>query len=98
MEIEWFVGSRLEAKRRERGLSQAALSEALDVAESEIQGWEAGRVRVPPEAVVELASVLGCEPSYFFVGFADSTGVEPAAEVTSQTAQSRRAETVSRSK
>lgn len=62
------VGVRLRMRRREAGLTQAALAEALGLTFQQIQKYERGVNRVSASKLFEAAHVLGVSVGYFFEG------------------------------
>jgi transcriptional regulator with XRE-family HTH domain len=56
--VDENIGQRIAQARREAGLTQAQLAEALDITRRSIQGYEAGKV-VPYRHLDELAAATG---------------------------------------
>lgn len=54
------VGARIKAMREAKGLSQAALGDAVGVSYQSINQYEKGRSSVVPEMLGKLALALGC--------------------------------------
>lgn len=52
------LGSRIAQLRKEHGITQAQLAEALDVSQQTVQAYEVGRRRVPVSALPTLARTL----------------------------------------
>jgi len=61
------IGRRISELRRESGMTQAALAEALDVTVKYIQQMEYGQVNIPVLTLSDLAEVFGIEMPAFFV-------------------------------
>ncbi|MGH8222161.1 MAG: helix-turn-helix domain-containing protein [Woeseiaceae bacterium] len=52
------LGGRLTALRKERGLTQVQLAEALGISQQHVQSFEKGRRRIPVSALAPLAEAL----------------------------------------
>lgn len=52
--------SKLEEKRKEKGLSQAALAKELNVDQSTVCLWEKGKTFPRVDVAIRLAEMLGC--------------------------------------
>ena len=57
------LGKRIRALRTQRGISQAALAEGLQVCRSAIAMWESGRRKPPLDMLVRIAAQLDVMPS-----------------------------------
>ena len=64
--IDNHVGHRLRARRKELGLSQNRLAEAIGVTFQQIQKYERGANRVVASRLYDLAAALDVPVSYFF--------------------------------
>ena len=53
------LGLRMAELRRQQGITQVQLAEALGVSQQTLQGYEAGRRRIPVSALTTLARALG---------------------------------------
>ena len=51
---------RIKELRKERGLSQTAIAEAVGVTSGAVSQWEAGLTNPTLETLVKVAQVLGC--------------------------------------
>jgi transcriptional regulator with XRE-family HTH domain len=69
------IGSRIRLRRRELGISQAALGEAVGVTFQQIQKYEKGDNRVGAGRLLEIAEALRCQPAWFFEGGPPSSRV-----------------------
>jgi transcriptional regulator with XRE-family HTH domain len=60
-ERSFFVelGLRMADLRKQQGITQVQLAEALGVSQQTMQGYEAGRRRIPVSALTTLARALG---------------------------------------
>jgi len=56
------VGARVRARRRECGISQTRIGQALGVSYQQIQKYEKGVDRLSLSSLVLIAEVLGCSP------------------------------------
>ena len=61
------VRYRIREKRRERGLRQRDVAEALKIQPHNVSCWERGEYRPSGEHLAELCRVLGCLPSDLIV-------------------------------
>jgi transcriptional regulator with XRE-family HTH domain len=68
MDYVAHLGARLAARRRSLSLSEAGLASKAGVEPDQLAAWEAGAERIPARNLVELAKLLGCDITYFFVG------------------------------
>jgi len=53
------LGARIARLRREKGLTQAELAEALKVSQPVISDYENDEIRLPTDALVQVAALLG---------------------------------------
>jgi len=53
------LGLRVADLRKQQGITQVQLAEALGVSQQTMQGYEAGRRRIPASALTTLAKALG---------------------------------------
>ena len=77
--IDLAVGLRIRALRKEAGMSQTALGDALGVSFQQIQKYERGANRVSASKLYEIARALQTSVAYFFDGLADT--VDPALDL-----------------
>jgi transcriptional regulator with XRE-family HTH domain len=61
--IDVEVGARLRSARKQRGLSQQKLADALGVSFQQVQKYETGANRVSCSTLVSMAEVLGMAPA-----------------------------------
>ena len=64
--VDQHVARRIRGKRRALALTVDDLAKALGVDRSQVEAYERGTVRVPPEHLVKLSEFLGVPVSYFF--------------------------------
>ncbi len=69
-DIDAHVGERLRKLREERGLSQEALGQRVDVSFQQIQKYERGANRVGASRLFEFSQVLQVPVEMFFQGLA----------------------------
>lgn len=69
-------GKRVRQEREKRGLTQADLAKALDVATPTIAEYEADKKKPRPEKLIILAKKLGVSTDYL-LGINDRTKKEP---------------------
>ena len=67
-EVDKHVGARVKARRKELGLSQEALAQALGVSFQQVQKYERGVNRVGAGRLFQLAAALGVDVGYFYWG------------------------------
>jgi transcriptional regulator with XRE-family HTH domain len=73
------IGTRLQAARRARGLTQEALARQAGVSLHTVVKLESGRIRQPlPETARKLAAALGVDPAWLLFG--EGTLHEPSSE------------------
>lgn len=70
MTPQTFVGARLKAQRRLRGLSADALARRTELTVRSIEYWELGRRTPTVESLAKLAEALDC-PMETFLGPAE---------------------------
>lgn len=64
--IDRHVGQRIRARRKERGLSQNRLAEAIGVTFQQVQKYERGANRVVASRLYDLAAALNVPVGHFF--------------------------------
>jgi transcriptional regulator with XRE-family HTH domain len=74
--LDLAAGQRLRSLRKERGLSQPALAEALGITFQQIQKYERGANRMSAAVIVKLAQAL-CVPASALLPEADGVVGEP---------------------
>ncbi len=62
------VGATIRLRRKSRGLSQAALAEAIGITFQQVQKYERGANRVSASTLVRIATALDCSVADLFVG------------------------------
>ena len=62
------LARRIGTLRRQRGLTQSALSEMLGVTVQAVSKWETGRALPELSRIDELADILGVEVTYLLRG------------------------------
>lgn len=72
-EIDAYIGSRIRARRNERGLSQEKLGEALGVSFQQVQKYEKGANRISPGRLSKVADTLNTDIAFFFDGAPDGS-------------------------
>jgi len=65
------IGARIKAKRKERGLSQAALGKILGVSNTAIVYWERDETAPKGKNLFGLANALGVSPVWLLRGGED---------------------------
>lgn len=66
--VDRLIGKRVMMRRRERGLSQAALAERLDISFQQLQKYEQGQNRLTVSRLAKIASELKVPIGYFLKG------------------------------
>lgn len=77
--IDLHVGARLRARRRDAGLSQDTLAEALSITFQQVQKYERGKNRISASKLFEASRALGVQPGWFFEGL--DWSAEPGAAI-----------------
>lgn len=81
--VDRHVGERVRARRKQLGLSQDKLAEALGLTFQQVQKYERGVNRISASKLFDAAGALGVDIPYFYDGLtheAAGSGVaEPAA-------------------
>lgn len=63
--VDTYIGERLRERRRELGMSQGALAEALNISFQQIQKYEQGTNRVAAATLFQICTIIGVDISYF---------------------------------
>ena len=66
--VDAHVGRRIRERRRELGMSQGKLGNALGVTFGQVQKYEAGIDRVAASRLWDVANILEVDVGYFFEG------------------------------
>ena len=66
MNFDEELGARLRRLRVQKGVSQDCLGQWLGVTFQQIQKYESGATRMPPERLHKCAALLGAPVGYFF--------------------------------
>ena len=64
--VDIYVGRRLNALRKERGLSQKALADRLGITFQQIQKYEKGLNRLPASRMLSICMALDVTPNDLF--------------------------------
>lgn len=67
-DVDIFAGEQLKKRRKELGMSQKVLAEALGVTFQQVQKYEKGLNRIGASRLYDLCEALKTKPSYFFKG------------------------------
>ena len=82
--IDIHVGLRIRLRRKELGVSQERLAEAIGLTFQQVQKYERAANRVSASKLYEMARALDTSTAYFFEGLADTTtasvGDEPGGQ------------------
>jgi len=72
------IGERIKKRRKHLGLTQAALSEMIGIAQQSLQSIESGKIE-KPRKIIELADALETTPEYlqFGIGENENSNVAP---------------------
>ena len=71
--VDGHVGRRVRERRREIGMSQEKLGNALGISFQQIQKYEAGTNRVAAGRLWDMAGILEVDVGYFFEGIPKRT-------------------------
>lgn len=66
--VQQHVGARVRGAREAAGLSKAKLAAGVGVSVQQVSMYEAGRTRITPPRLYDLAHALCVPTSYFFEG------------------------------
>jgi transcriptional regulator with XRE-family HTH domain len=80
------LGSRIQALRRERGLTLSELARRLGVSKPTVWAWEQGKARPVDSRIVPLAGVLGVDAETLVLGSGEGGGSELVARARNQIA------------
>lgn len=69
--VDEHVGRRIQARRKQLGMSQNRLAEALGVTFQQVQKYERGSNRISASRLQHVADILGVQVSHFFDGAYD---------------------------
>ena len=78
--VDRHVGERVRARRKQLGLSQDRLAEALGLTFQQVQKYERGVNRISASKLFDAAGALSVEVPYFFEGLQQEAGVDGVAE------------------
>ncbi len=87
--VDGHVGRRVRERRRELGMTQRKLGNALGVTFQQVQKYEAGTDRVSAGRLYVLAQALGVAIDYFFEGAGSSAENPPSPEPTGRSDKQR---------
>lgn len=84
-QVDIHVGGMVRARRKQLGMSQQSLGEAVGITFQQVQKYERGTNRVSASKLFEIARTLNVSPSYFFNGLDQSDDSDLSrSEVTAQ--------------
>lgn len=81
--IDVHVGLRIRLRRKELGVSQEKLAEAIGLTFQQVQKYERAANRVSASKLYEMARALGTSTAYFFDGLTEAhirTAAEPGGQ------------------
>ena len=73
--VDLHVGLRIRMRRKEMGVSQERLADALSITFQQVQKYERGANRVSASKLWEIASALKTPVAYFYDGLGDPDAV-----------------------
>ncbi|MBA4012921.1 MAG: transcriptional regulator [Phenylobacterium sp.] len=73
--IDVHVGLRIRLRRKELGVSQERLAEAIGLTFQQVQKYERAANRVSASKLYEMARALETSTAYFFEGLADTATI-----------------------
>ncbi len=73
-DVDDHVGRRLRARRKELGISQEKLADALGISYQQVSKCESGVNRVSASRLWDIAQALGVGVGYFFEGIPKPAG------------------------
>lgn len=74
--VDIHVGLRLRLRRKEKGMSQADLADALDLTFQQVQKYERGANRISASKLYEAAQAVKVPIEYFFRGLDEQSVLE----------------------
>ena len=77
--VDTYFGERLRERRRDLGMSQGALAEALNISFQQVQKYEQGTNRVAAATLFQICTLLSVDVSYFMPGM--QKGAQGSAEL-----------------
>jgi len=77
--VDRHVGLRIRMRRKELGISQEKLAEALGLTFQQVQKYERAANRVSASKLFEIARALNTSVAYFYVGLATNEELEAEA-------------------
>jgi transcriptional regulator with XRE-family HTH domain len=86
--VDRHVGERVRARRKQLGLSQDKLAEALGLTFQQVQKYERGVNRISASKLFEAAGALSVEVPFFFDGLQPAGGADGVAEPAAPAFQS----------
>ncbi len=84
--IDRHVGLRIRMRRKELGISQERLAEAIGLTFQQVQKYERAANRVSASKLWEMARALSTNIGYFYEGLGDTTEA-PGANIPRETLQ-----------
>lgn len=85
--VDVHVGLRIRLRRKELGVSQEKLAEAIGLTFQQVQKYERAANRVSASKLYEVARALDTSTAYFFEGLTDAhirTAAEPGGQTQMQ--------------
>ncbi len=76
--VDRHVGLRIRMRRKEIGVSQERLAEALGITFQQVQKYERGANRVSASKLWEIAAALRTNVGYFYEGLGERETAQPA--------------------
>lgn len=80
--VDVFVGGRVRALRKARGISQTALADEIGPTLQQVQKYERGFNRISASVLYRIAGALDAVPAEFFAGLPDPRDPHGAADLT----------------
>ncbi len=74
--VDVHVGARIRFRRNLLGLTQEQLAETLDLTYQQVQKYEKGVNRISASRLLEIARILQCPISFFFLDLGTVTGAD----------------------
>lgn len=92
--VDRHVGQRVRTRRKQLGLSQDRLAEALGLTFQQVQKYERGTNRISASKLFEAAAALQVEVPFFFDGLSPEADPIRAGDVALEAASSLNAEEI----
>ncbi len=84
--VDAHVGARIEVRRKQVGISQTVLADAIGMSDKQLRKYTTGRNRVSAGTLLSIAQVLDVQVGYFFEGLSLPSENSPEAPYSTDAA------------